>query len=32
MIGWSGRRKTLIILAFILPTILGIVVYVRPHA
>lgn len=27
MIGWSGRRKTLTILAFILPTILGIVVF-----
>jgi arabinogalactan oligomer/maltooligosaccharide transport system permease protein len=27
MIGWSGRRKTLTILAFVLPTILGIVVF-----
>ncbi|HSJ56335.1 MAG TPA: sugar ABC transporter permease [Anaerolineae bacterium] len=27
MIGWSGRRKTLTILAFILPTLLGVVVF-----
>ena len=27
MIGWSGRRKTLTILAFILPTLLGIIVF-----
>ena len=27
MIGWSGRRKTLTILAFILPTLLGILVF-----
>jgi arabinogalactan oligomer/maltooligosaccharide transport system permease protein len=27
MIGWSGRRKTLTILAFILPTFLGILVF-----
>jgi arabinogalactan oligomer/maltooligosaccharide transport system permease protein len=27
MIGWSGRRKTLTILAFVLPTLLGIVVF-----
>jgi len=27
MIGWSGRRKTLTILAFILPTLLGVIVF-----
>ena len=27
MIGWSGRRKTLTILAFILPTLLGVLVF-----
>jgi arabinogalactan oligomer/maltooligosaccharide transport system permease protein len=27
MIGWSGRRKTLTILAFVLPTLLGILVF-----
>ena len=27
MIGWSGRRKTLTILAFIVPTLLGVVVF-----
>lgn len=27
MIGWSGRRKTLTVLAFILPTLLGVLVF-----
>ena len=27
MVGWSGRRKALTILAFILPTILGILAF-----
>ena len=27
MVGWSGRRKTLTILAFILPTLLGVMLF-----